>query len=67
MAVSTRELKMAEAQGRIGYLYGHPRDCAGYDAIRLPYYQRGWDKAQREKPGVPLQRRFQSQPEGKGR
>ncbi len=59
MALSSAHLKQVERQGYVAYRYGHPRDYDGYKSeLERDAYQAGWDRGQKEKPGVPLQQRY---------
>lgn len=61
MAVSTKRLKAVADQGFTAYFYGHSRDAGKYENLsEREAYRTGWDRAQRQKPGVELQRRYQN-------
>lgn len=63
MAVSTKRLENVRETGRIGYLYGHPRDLGTYETMAEWHaYRTGWDEAEKKKPGVQLQPRYTAHP-----
>lgn len=59
MAISNTRLCEIEIEGRNGYLYGHPRDLSPYPhGSENNAYIIGWEAAQREHPGIELQKPY---------